>query len=133
MLAKNNHFKMSTSLKNNESLEQINLARWSKQNMKPDFHLMGYIVVKLRKKPLLVGFLQTHASTVFSVILILSSRKCKVFVDFSIVNFILSSWLFKIFKKDEHEFTSSKTANTSSTYIQQSDALVSQIPLSNGG
>ena len=51
---------MSTSLKNNESLKQINSARWSIENTKPDFHLMGHIAAKLRNKPVLVGFLKTH-------------------------------------------------------------------------
>ena len=68
---------MSASLKNSESLEQINLARWSIQNTKPDFHLMGHIAAKLKNKPVLVGFFQTHASTVFSLILISTSRNCK--------------------------------------------------------
>ena len=38
---------MSTALKNNESLEQINLAQWSIQNTKPDLHLMGHGAAKL--------------------------------------------------------------------------------------
>ena len=70
MLDKNNDLRISTSLINNQSLEQINLARWSIQNTKPDFQLMGHIAAKLRNKPVLVGFLQTHVSTVFSLILI---------------------------------------------------------------
>ena len=32
-------------------------------------------------------------------------------MDLAIVNFIFSCWLFRIFKKDEHTFTLSKTAN----------------------
>ena len=82
MLAKNNDLRMSTFLKNNELLEQNNLARWSLQNTKPDFHLMRHVAAKLSNKHLLVGFLQTDISTVFSLILVSTSRNCKVFVDF---------------------------------------------------
>ena len=54
--------------------EHTDLARWSKQNINPDFHLVGQIELKFSKREVLVGLCQIHVSKRFSCTVIFTSK-----------------------------------------------------------
>ena len=65
-----------------------------------------------------VGFLQTDDSKLPSFIVISVSKNGSELIDFSTVKAILECCSFKRFKNSEQSCSSSKIANTSSTYLK---------------
>ena len=94
----------------------MSLAQFRKHRIKPDFHFSGQNALKLSKRFVCVGFLQTHVSRPESFNFISTSRKGMVSAACSAVNLIFLCWEFNKSRKLMQDLSSGKTAKISSTY-----------------
>ena len=87
-------FTISSSTRNKVLLEHVCLARFNQHKIKLDFHFGGQNALKLSKRFVLMGFLQTHESTPKLVNFISTSRKGIVSKACPTSNSIFLGWAF---------------------------------------